>query len=256
MLKMPGLTFLNCYGHSNLKLRQMRHIDPDQYDQLTPAEAVALQKELSAHINITALDTPIRLIGGADISFNRFEETVYAGIIVLKYPEMLQVDRVSIAATTRFPYISGLLAFRELPALLKAWNQLTRKPDVMVLDGQGIAHGRRLGIATHFGLITDTPSIGCAKTRLTGTYIEPADSPFAESPLLHRQERIGTVLRTKLKCKPVFVSPGHKLNMAQSVAIVKNCTRKHRIPEPTRLAHLLVNEARIQHQENNNSPLF
>ncbi len=234
----------------------MATINPGQYDQLTASEAVALQKELRAQVNISPLNSPIRLIGGADISFNKFEETVYAGIIVLKYPQMIPVDRVSILATTRFPYISGLLAFREIPALLKAWDKLIQKPDVMILDGQGIAHERRLGIATHFGLITDIPALGCAKTRLTGTYDEPADDPFSESPLFHKHERIGTVLRTKLKCKPVFVSPGHKVSIEQSVAIIKNCTRKYRIPEPTRLAHLLVNEARVQHKENNVPPLF
>ncbi|ULT46462.1 endonuclease V [Niabella defluvii] len=136
-----------------------------------------------------------------------------------------------------------------MPALLKAWNKLAQKPDIMVLDGQGIAHERRLGIATHFGLLTDTPSIGCAKTRLTGTYTEPEDRIFAQSPLFHKNEHIGTVLRTKLKCKPIFVSPGHKVSIDQSVDIIKNCTRKYRIPEPTRLAHLLVNETRIQHKK-------
>ncbi len=234
----------------------MDPIHPDQYEQLTPSQAIALQKQLRQQIDITELSTPIHLIGGADISFNKFEETVYAGIIVLKYPEMIPVDSVSVVATTRFPYISGLLAFREIPALLKAWNTLVQKPDVMVLDGQGIAHERRLGIATHFGLLTDTPSIGCAKTRLTGTYTEPADLPFSESALYHKNERIGTVLRTKLKCKPVFISPGHKISIDQSVSIIKHCTRKHRIPEPTRLAHLLVNEKRIQHKENPIPPLF
>lgn len=234
----------------------MSQINPDQYDQLTASEAVALQKELRARINITTLNTPIRLIGGADISFNKFEETVYAGIIILKYPEMTPVDQISVIAATRFPYISGLLAFREIPALLKAWNKLAQKPDIMVLDGQGIAHERRLGIATHFGLLTDTPSIGCAKTRLTGTYTEPEDRIFAQSPLFHTNEHIGTVLRTKLKCKPIFVSPGHKVSIDQSVDIIKNCTRKYRIPEPTRLAHLLVNETRIQHKKNTMPPLF
>ena len=234
----------------------MLTINPDQYDQLTASEAVALQKELRAKVNITALHTPIHFIGGADISFNKFEETVYAGIIILKYPQMIPVDQVSIVATTKFPYISGLLAFREIPALLKAWNKLSQKPDLMVLDGQGIAHERRLGIATHFGLITGIPSIGCAKTRLTGAYTGPADIPFAESPLFHKNERIGTVLRTKIKCKPVFVSPGHKVSLEQSVAIIKNCTGKYRIPEPTRLAHLLVNETRIQHKQNTIPPLF
>lgn len=231
-------------------------IDPDQYDSLTPSRAIGLQKVLREHIDLSELQQPIRFIGGADISFNKFEDTVYAGIIVLKYPELTPADSISIVASTQFPYIPGLLAFREIPALLKAWSALIQKPDVMVLDGQGIAHERRLGIATHFGLLTGTPSIGCAKTRLTGIYSEPANLPFSESPLFHKNERIGTVLRTKAKCKPVFISPGHKISIDQSVDIIKHCTQKHRIPEPTRLAHLLVNETRIRHKQNNLPPLF
>lgn len=222
----------------------MKIIDPSQYETLSPSEAVALQKELRQQISLQPLTEPIRFIGGADISFNKFEETVYAGIVVLKYPELTLVEKSSVVSSTRFPYVPGLLAFREIPAVLKVWEQLKIRPDVMMLDGQGIAHKRRMGIAAHFGLITDVPALGCAKSRLTGTYTEPGNTVFAESSLLDGAEQIGVVLRTKKNCKPVFVSPGNKINMSQSVAIVKSCITKYRIPEPTRLAHLLVNEVR------------
>ena len=223
----------------------MKPIQPDEYDRLSPSDAVLLQKQLRQQIDLTPSNNTIRLIGGADISFNKFEETVYAGIVILKYPEMIPVESTSVISQTRFPYISGLLAFREIPALLKAWEQLVVKPDMMVLDGQGIAHKRRLGIATHFGLLTDVPSVGCAKSRLTGTYTEPANAQFAESPLMDKEEQIGVVFKSKINCKPLFISPGHKISLSQSVEIIKNCIRKYRMPEPTRLAHNLVNETRV-----------
>lgn len=218
------------------------------YDSLSPTDAVLLQKQLRPQIELKALTGPIRLIGGADISFNRFEDTVYAGIVILKYPEMTLVETATVVTQTKFPYISGLLAFREIPALLKVWQQLQHRPDVMVLDGQGIAHQRRMGIATHFGLLTRTPAIGCAKSRLTGTYQEPGLEPFAAQALWDKSEQIGVVLRSKLRCKPLFISPGHLINMEQSVEIIKNSIRKYRLPEPTRLAHLLVNKTRIDAQ--------
>jgi deoxyribonuclease V len=219
---------------------------PEFYDTLTPSEAVAIQNELRKEVDLTPRTQPVQLIGGADISFNKFEETVYAGIVVLKYPEMVVQAYSAVTCTVKFPYISGLLAFREVPALLKAWEQLTIKPDILVLDGHGIAHPRRLGIATHFGLIKGQPTIGCAKTRLTGVYKEPANRRFAAEPLYQKQEQIGFVLRTKHNCKPVFISPGHKVSMQQSHEIIKSCSGKYRIPEPTRLAHLLVNEERVK----------
>ncbi|WP_300604726.1 deoxyribonuclease V [Niabella sp.] len=221
-------------------------ITPEFYDNLTPSEAVALQKELRKKIDLSPLTKPIRYIGGADISFNKFETTVYAGIVVLKYAEMVVQAHASVTCTVAFPYISGLLAFREVPALLKAWEALTLKPDVLVLDGHGIAHPRRLGIATHFGLVMNQPTIGCAKTRLTGVYQEPGNHRFDQSPLWDKQEKIGAVLRTKPNCNPVFVSPGHKVGMEQSLEIITRCCGKYRIPEPTRLAHMLVNQERVK----------
>jgi deoxyribonuclease V len=234
----------------------MTHPQPASYESLSASEAIQLQKKLREEINIQPFQGAIHHIGGADISFNKFESTVYAGIVILRYPDMIPVEKVSVIAETQFPYISGLLAFREVPALLMAWDKLPVKPDIMVLDGQGIAHERRLGIATHFGLLTDVPAIGCAKSRLTGTYEEPANTVFASTPLIHKGEQVGAVLRTKINCKPVFVSPGHKVSIEQSVDIIKHCTRKYRIPEPTRLAHLLVNEVRMGHKPNSPGMLF
>ncbi|RQO32078.1 deoxyribonuclease V [Taibaiella sp. KBW10] len=229
---------------------------PGAYDTLSPSEAIAIQQQMREQIDIRPLESPIKYIGGSDISFNKYEDTVYAGIIVLTYPDMVPVERVTVITETKFPYISGLLAFREIPALLLAWDQLKIRPDVMVLDGQGIAHQRRTGIATHFGLLKDVPTIGSAKSRLTGIYTEPENVVFAQEPLMHQKEQIGIVLKTKLNCKPIFVSPGHKVGMQQSVDIIKNCSRKYRIPEPTRLAHLLVNEARIRAKEGDHNTLF
>lgn len=224
----------------------MRHPD---YNDITPEQAVNLQRQMQEHINLSPLTGPVQTVAGADISFNKFSEIVYAGIVVLRYPEMQVIHRASAITKTRFPYVPGLLAFREVPALLEVWEQLEVKPDVLILDGHGIAHPRRLGIATHFGLLVDHPTIGCAKSLLAGKYEEPDAKPGATSVLMHRGEAIGTALRTKLRCKPVFVSPGHKTSMDDALTIIRHCVGKYRIPEPTRLAHLLVNEVRLANPE-------
>ena len=218
--------------------------NPSQYDTLSVTEAVALQKQMRENLNVHPFSKPVKYIGGADISFNKYEETVYAGVVILKYPDMVLVEKSYIISETKFPYISGLLAFREVPALLEVWNKLPFKPDVMMMDGHGIAHKRRMGIAAHFGLLADIPALGCGKSRLTGTFTEPANTKFAESPLMDKEEQIGVVLRSKINCNPIFISPGNKVSMQQAVDITKNCITKYRIPEPTRLAHLWVNEVR------------
>ncbi|WP_183557703.1 deoxyribonuclease V [Mucilaginibacter sp. SP1R1] len=225
-------------------------MQPSDYENLTPAQAIAYQHELRRQINIKPLDKPIHIIGGADISFNKYSDIVYAGIVLFSYPELKVIGTATAISKTKFPYISGLLAFREVPALLEAWNKLETKPDLMVLDGQGIAHERRTGIATHFGLITNTPAIGSAKSRLTGRYDEPGNRPFDQSPMYDKGEVIGIALRTKHNCNPIYISPGHRVSMQQSVDIIKNCIHGYRIPEPTRQAHLLVNKIRIDDGQN------
>lgn len=221
------------------------NIKPADYQILSPAQAIAYQQELRQQIKIQPLDKEIRIIGGADISFNKNTDVVYAGIVLFRYPELTVIGQVSVKTNTSFPYISGLLAFREVPALLEAWNKLEIKPDLLVLDGQGIAHERRLGIATHFGLITDVPTIGSAKSRLSGKYQEPANLVFAQSPMYDRDEVIGIALKSKKGCKPIYISPGHRISIDQSVEVIKNCIRGYRIPEPTRQAHNLVNQVRV-----------
>ncbi|MBS7562891.1 deoxyribonuclease V [Mucilaginibacter sp. Bleaf8] len=228
---------------------------PANYEQLTAEQAIAYQNELRSQIKIQPLEKHISIIAGSDISFNKYSEIVYAGIVLFKYPEMEIIGHATAVSQTTFPYISGLLAFREVPALLEAWNKLETKPDLLVLDGQGIAHRRRMGIASHFGVITNTPTIGSAKSRLFGRYEEPANEPFAASPMYDRQEVIGVALKSKRNCNPIFISPGHKVSLDQSVDIIKNCIKGYRIPEPTRQAHILVNQVRVELGGKDNSQL-
>lgn len=217
---------------------------PIQYDHLSASEAIALQQELRTKINLKPLEKPVSMIAGADISFNKYSTTVYAGIVVMSFPELQVIDKVAVTDITEFPYIPGLLAFREVPALSKAWEKLSIKPDVLVLDGHGIAHPRRMGIAAHFGVVMQTPTLGCAKSRLTGSFKEPDNEPPAYTDLVHQKEVVGKVLRTKKNCKPVFISPGNLITMEESMELILKCIRKYRIPEPTRLAHKYVNEVR------------
>jgi deoxyribonuclease V len=225
-------------------------MDPKDYEKITVSEAIAYQHELRRQISIKPFDKEIKTIAGADISFNKYEETVYAGIVLFNYPELQLISTSTAVSRTSFPYISGLLAFREVPALLEAWENCIQKPDILVLDGQGIAHERRLGIATHFGLVTGATTIGSAKSRLTGKYEEPANEVFARSPMYDKGELIGVALRSKRNCNPIFISPGNNISMEQSVDVIKSCIRGYRIPEPTRQAHLLVNKIRIANGQN------
>lgn len=212
---------------------------------LSPTQAVAMQKELRERVQIAPLDlSHVHTVAGADISFNKFSETIYAGIVVLKFPELEIVERTGVVTTTKFPYIPGLLSFREIPALLEAWEKLQNVPDVLVCDGHGIAHPRRLGIAAHAGLWLNLPTIGCAKSVLVGKYEEPAITRGSRSPMQHYGEIIGTALRTKNKVKPVYVSPGNLCDMESAVELLLRCDTGYRLPEPTRQAHLFVNELR------------
>ncbi|HEY0010415.1 MAG TPA: deoxyribonuclease V [Candidatus Paceibacterota bacterium] len=215
---------------------------------LTPKEAVALQKQLKDEVRLVPLARAPRLIGGADVSMNRFAKEGFAGFVTLNADTLEMVDHAVVKSDIPFPYVPGLLSFREIPMLLKAWDKLTTKPDVLVVDGIGIAHPRRLGIASHLGLMLGIPTIGCAKSVLTGIYDEPGMEAGDTSPLRDKKtsETIGMALRTKRNVKPVFVSPGHLITLTEAVALVWGAVRKHRLPEPTRYAHNTVNEYRIR----------
>ncbi|MFD1141563.1 deoxyribonuclease V [Larkinella insperata] len=211
---------------------------------VTPTEAVALQQQLRHQIRIEPLTKPVETIAGCDISFNKFEETVYAGIVVLELATLQVIEEAGVISSATFPYIPGLLSFREIPSLLEAWAKLRTEPDVVMFDGQGIAHPRRIGIASHGGLFLDRPTFGCAKSVLVGKYDEPAPERGAWSPMKHYGETIGAALRTKNKVNPVYVSSGHRIDFQTAIDLTLRCDGGYRIPEPTRRAHNLVNALR------------
>jgi len=215
---------------------------------VTPTEAVALQRQLRERIRVEPLRRPIRTIAGCDISFNKFEETVYAGIVVLRIDTLEIVDQAGIVSTATFPYVPGLLTFREGPSLLQAWNDLHTLPDVVMFDGHGMAHPRRMGIAAHMGLWLDRPTFGCGKSILVGAFDALPPERGSRSPLVHKDEEIGIALRTKNKVNPVFISTGHLIDLESAIDLTLRCHTGYRIPEPTRRAHLLVNELRLAHK--------
>lgn len=241
---------------------------------LTPTEAVELQKKLRAQVRVEPLSGDVRLVAGCDISFNKFSDIVYAGVVVLRLSDLEIVDRATAITRIKFPYIPGLLSFRETPALLEAWQNLNTSPDVVMLDGQGLAHPRRFGIACHFGLITERPTLGCAKTVLVGKYDEPGERAGSYSLMTHKGETIGAALRTKDRVAPVYISVGNKIDLPGAISLALRCVKgyagqsdslfesgpesksKYRIPEPTRQAHLLVNEIRrkeMLHEQTRNN---
>lgn len=214
------------------------------YDNISIPEATRIQDELRQKLDTTERELNISTIGGADISLNLYSTTIYAGIILLSFPRLQPVAFSLVKAETSFPYVPGFLAFREVPALMKAWEQMKTKPDVLIVDGHGIAHPRRTGIAAHFGALTGQQSVGCAKNILCGKFEEPGMQRGAYSIIYDNYEPIGYAFRSKAKTAPVFVSPGHLLGMQNSLELIKQCTGKYRIPEPTRMAHELVNRFR------------
>ena len=212
------------------------------YETFTITEATTLQNELRHSLLHQTDIKDTATIAGADISHNKDNDVIYAGIVVLSYPEMVVQSYSLVIAKTTFPYLPGYLGFREVPALLQAWEQLPAKPGVVILDGQGITHPRRMGIASHFGVLTNHATIGCAKSMLYGHFPDLGSQKFSSSPIISpANELLGYALRTKDNVTPVYVSPGHKMSVPDSLAIMKNCIQKHRIPEPTRQAHNYVN---------------
>lgn len=211
---------------------------------MTPREAVELQKRLRAEVRIAPLAANIRTIAGADISFNKYEATVYAGVVVLSFPELEVIEEAGVVSETRFPYVPGLLSFRETPSVLEAWSKLKTEPDALMLDGQGLAHPRRVGIACHVGLLIERPTLGCAKSVLVGKYEEPAMERGAWTELIDKGEVVGAAVRTKKNVQPIFVSPGHLIDLEGAIELTIGTDGGYRQPEPTRRAHLLVNALR------------
>jgi deoxyribonuclease V len=215
------------------------------YDHLSFAEAKSLQDEWRKQLVFGLPDGfSFDTIAGADISFDKGSNVMHAAIVVLSYPQLV-LQSYSLASTeSNFPYKPGYLGFREVPAILKAWEQLEVKPGVTVLDGQGILHPRRMGIAAHFGVLTGAATIGCAKSSLYGVSEELGLFQHESQVVYENDVAIGYALRTKDRTKPIFVSPGYGLSLPNSLSIVKKCIKKHRMPDPTRIAHDFANDFR------------
>lgn len=204
--------------------------DPAIVRQLTQQ-----QQEMQQRIILQKPDFDLKLIAGCDSSFIG-EDTILSVFVLLTYPELEIVEKVWHHGRVDLPYIPGFLAFREAPNLLEAYKKLEQKPDLIMVDGHGVSHPRRLGIATHLGLHLGKPTMGVAKKVLVGKYKEPEIEKGSVSPLIYKDEHIANVLRTKDKVKPVFISPGHLMDLESATEIAIACSIKHKLPEPTRLA--------------------
>jgi deoxyribonuclease V len=187
-----------------------------------------------------------RFVAGVDISVNREQGVARGAVVVLNYPELRLVETKVVSGKVDFPYVPGLLSFREAPLTLAACERLTLTPDLILVDGQGIAHPRRLGLASHLGLFLDTPTIGCAKSLLCGRHSPPGEEPGSYCEVVDGGETIGVALRTKPGIKPVYVSIGHKVDLETAIYWVLECCRGYRLPEPCRLAHLAAGEKLAQ----------
>jgi deoxyribonuclease V len=208
---------------------------------VSPSEAIALQRQLRSLVLTTNGSTlaTLKTIAGVDAAYRDTTGEAKAAVVVLAFPELEVVEQVVATRPISFPYIPGLLSFREAPVVLDAISSLRARPDLLMCDGQGYAHSRRLGLASHLGIYLDMPSIGCAKSRLIGSYDEPGPSKGSLSPLTDHGETIGMVLRSKTGTRPLFISIGHMIDLATAVELVNQCLRGFRLPEPTRLADKL-----------------
>ena len=215
---------------------------------LSYSRAREVQADLACKVEFTPLKKGPKLIAGIDCAFSKDGERIFAAVIVLRLPQFELVEMVNAARKVTFPYIPGLLSFREAPVCIAAVEKLQNQPDLFIIDGQGIAHPRRLGLAAHLGLFLDQPTIGCAKSRLTGTYEEPPLEKGSYCLLKDESqpETIGAVVRTRSNVKPVFVSVGHKCLLEDAVRVVLDCAVKYRLPEPTRLAHQAVSRLKLK----------
>lgn len=210
----------------------------------TPRSAIALQRRLAAAVRFEPLPDAARYIAGADAAFTPDERFVVAGVVLWDAATGAVLEQRVARAPVRFPYVPGLLSFREIPALLAAFRKLRQKPDVVLCDGQGVAHPRRCGLAAHLGLWLDLPTVGCAKSRLCGEHADPAVRRGSRVDLLLDGDIVGAVVRTRDRVRPLYISPGHRCDTASAVRLTLACCTRFRLPEPARLAHQLVTRAR------------
>lgn len=221
-----------------MKIRRLHRWD------VLPAEAARIQQSLQRRLALGEYRGTIETVAGMDVSYDRHSPVVYAAVVVMRLGDRQVVETATAVSQATFPYVPGLLSFRESPAVLRALQRLRHRPDCLLCDGHGIAHPRRFGLACHLGLLLNLPSIGCAKSLLVGEYREPARKRGSFKILYDKGEQIGIILRTRDGVEPVYVSPGYRLTLKQAQEIVLRAHGGYRLPEPTRQAHLLVNAIR------------
>lgn len=215
-------------------------IEPRHEWALTAEAAIVIQQDLRQEVVTQDQFGTVQFVAGIDVGFEEDGAITRAAVAVLTYPELKLCESAIARRPTTFPYIPGFLSFREVPAVLDALEQVKTVPDLLLCDGQGLAHPRRFGIACHLGVLTNLPAIGVAKSRLIGTHAEVPDHRGAWVPLLHKSETIGAVLRTRIGTNPLFISSGHRVSLETAIAYVMGCTTKYRLPETTRHAHKLA----------------
>ncbi|MCX7009004.1 MAG: deoxyribonuclease V [Kiritimatiellaeota bacterium] len=214
---------------------------------LMPRAAIALQEKLRGKVVVAPLP-PLgdgALIAGTDISYDTHSDRLFAAVVVLRLPSLDLVEQATAVDRAQFPYVPGLLSFREIPSLLKCFRQLSMTPDAVLVDGQGYAHPRRFGLACHLGWLLELPTIGCAKSILCGSFDRLAAQRGATAPLVHRDETVGLAVRTRAGVQPMYISIGHRAELAGAEKLVLCCATRYRLPEPTRAAHILGNQLRL-----------
>ncbi|UCG85017.1 MAG: endonuclease V [Gemmatimonadota bacterium] len=209
---------------------------------VTTTQAIAIQQRLTEKVRQRAPRRELRLVAGIDAAFSRSADKCIAGVVLWDSREDKVIERHVAVRTLTFPYVPGLLSFREAPAAIAALRKLRTRPDALMCDGHGRAHPRRCGLACHIGVLSGLSTVGCAKSRLVGEYREPRAERGGSSRLVHDGEVVGVVLRTRTAVRPVFVSVGHEIDLAGAVELVLRCATRFRLPEPTRLADRLVAE--------------
>lgn len=211
---------------------------------LAPYEAQQIQKELQAQVSEIAAPETLRTVAGVQVAHSRFSDTLTVAVTVVDYSDMSVVEQAVAEYHTKFPYIPGLLSFRECPAILSAVEKLDRLPDLFLVDGPGRAHPHGLGVASHLGVLMDVPTIGCSRSSLVGSYVEPEVSAGSQTTLVWQGEIIGTVYRSKNRVAPLFISVGHRTTRAQANDVVVACCQGYRLPEPTRHAYAALTSAK------------
>ena len=205
---------------------------------ISPSDAIQIQNKLKKHVSLTNDFKNIKKIAGVDVSYKN--NRARAAVVVLRFPELELIYSQVNEGEIHFPYVPGLLSFREIPLMLPLLEKMKVPPDLIITDGQGIAHPRQMGLASHLGVVTNIPTIGCAKSKLFGTYKNPSETKGSYSFLFNKKDIIGAVVRTRTNVAPVFISPGHKISLKTAINHILKCCPKYRLPEPIRSAHKLT----------------